>query len=81
MTWFDLQLQKTTRMEGFNSKCGHLEEKVNTGPLEQNQQLKDWMLKEVMLSFTMRVRLKEIYFLERPYNSLLCWHLLKRSAL
>ena len=51
-------------MEGFNSKCGHLEEKVNTGPLEQNQQFKDWMLKEVMLSFTMRVRLIEIFFLD-----------------
>ena len=62
LTWFDLQLQKTTRMEGFNSKCGHLEEKVNTGPLEQNQQLKDWMLKEVMLSFTMTIRLKESFF-------------------
>ena len=49
-------------MEGFNSKCGHLEEKVNTGPLEQNQQLKDWMLKEVMLSFTMTIRLKESFF-------------------
>ena len=51
-------------MKRFDLKCGHLEEKVNTSPLQQNQQLKDWMLKEVMLSFTMRVRLEEIFFLD-----------------
>ena len=62
LNWFNLQLQETTRKKRFDFKCGHLEEKVNTGPLEQNQQFKDWMFKEVMLSFTMRVRIKEIFF-------------------